>query len=281
MGPSVVVVGSLNMDLVVRAPRRPEAGETLLGTGFATAPGGKGANQAVQAARLGASVAMVGRVGDDAFGTALLDGLRAEGISAEGVQVVPGVPTGVASIICTDDGENAIVVAPGANAAWSAEDVAVPPCDVLLLQLEVPFDVAARAAALAHDHGALVVLNAAPAGCLDAPIDVLVVNETEAASWPEGPSPSGPARMVTTLGAQGSVSGDLHVPAFAIEAVDTTAAGDAYCATLAVSLAEGLDLAHAMRRASAAGALACTRPGAQPSLATKAEIDAFLRALKA
>jgi ribokinase len=269
----VAVVGSLNMDLVVRASRLPQRGETLLGNDFATVPGGKGANQAVQAARLGASVAMVGRVGDDAHGADLLAGLRAEGVDVAGVKTVKGVPTGVASIICTDDGDNAIVVAPGANAAWSAADVRVPACDVLLLQLEVPLDVAARAAALAHEQGALVVLNAAPAGRIDAPVDVLVVNETEAAAWA-----GHPGRTVTTLGAQGSVSGDLHVPAFAVEAVDTTAAGDAYCATLAVSLAEGLDLAHAMRRASAAGALACTRPGAQPSLATKAEIDAFLKA---
>jgi ribokinase len=279
-GPSVTVVGSLNMDLVVVAERRPEAGETVLGRAFQTSPGGKGANQAVQAARLGASVSMVGQVGDDAFGSALVAVLAEAGVDVSLVRSLPGVATGVASIVCTPDGENSIVVAPGANGAWSGTDVpAFGPADVVLLQLEVPVDVVAAAAARARAVGALVALNAAPALACGVRPDVLVVNESEALAL--AVTAASADVVVVTRGAAGSVAyvdggREVVVSAFAVETVDTTGAGDAFCAALAVGLAERRPVEEALRRASAAGALATTRPGAQDALPTAAQLDALL-----
>ncbi len=302
----ITVVGSLNMDLVVRAPRFPRAGETLAGRHFTTAPGGKGANQAVAARRAGGQVAMAGCVGDDEFGTALRQGLAAEGIDVRHVHVLRDVPTGIASITVDDRGENTIIVVGGANGAMTATHVdaardAVAAAGVLLLQLEVPLAVAERAAALAHDGGATVILNAAPARELDdrllAVVDYLVVNETEALEIAGGTRGEagrastrdaarrarsrGAGAVVVTLGAAGAElldrRGDFTaVPAFRVDVVDSTAAGDAFVGAFAVALAEGVSPVDALRFGNAAGALAATRAGAQPSLPTRMAIDALV-----
>lgn len=303
----IVVVGSLNVDLVVPVPRFPAAGETLLGGDYARHPGGKGANQAVAAARAGAPatagarVRMLGRVGDDAFGAWLRQGLADDGVEADEVRSLAAIPTGVAFISVDEAARNCIIVSPGANARLTPDDLAPASFEgarVVLLQLEVPLATVQAAARSGRSAGALVVLNLAPAQALtrDAlrDVDVLIVNEHEAAlllgDTGDGVR-SAPERAVrrlaeivptavVTLGADGAgwCDGDESgvVPGFAVEAVDTTAAGDAFAGALAVRLAHGAPLAEAVRHANAAGALATTRPGAQPSLPTAAEIDAFL-----
>ncbi len=306
---SIVVVGSLNMDLVVSVPRFPVAGETLLGGDYARHPGGKGANQAVAAARAGGDVAMIGRVGADAFGEALVDGLTSDGVATEAVAALPDAPTGVAFISIDPSAQNTIIVAPGANARLAPDDLEPARFDgarVVVLQLEVPLETTLRAARLGHGAGARVVLNLAPAQPLTAAqladVDLLLVNETEAAGL-TGIDVGGVARdperaaaaltelvpaAVLTLGAAGAAWAELTaadtgglattglVPGFTVDAVDTTAAGDAFAGALAVRLAQGAALPEAVRYANAAGALAATRPGAQPSLPTAAEIDAFV-----
>ena len=298
--PRIAVLGSLNMDLVARAPRFLRPGETLLGHSFHTAPGGKGANQAVAARRLGAHVAMIGRVGDDAFGQALREGLEAEGLDVRHVDVTPSVSTGVALITVDDCGENTIIVVPGANGLVSMADVAragpvVAQADVLLLQLEVPLPAVRDAARRARESGVAVILNAAPARPVDAGllslIDYLIVNETEAAEMAsvDAGAPEIAARtlqdmgahdVVVTLGAAGALlvaagGATTSVPAFDVACVDTTAAGDAFVGAFAVALAEGLTPDAALRVGNAAGALAVTSAGAQPSLPTRAAVDAL------
>jgi ribokinase len=297
----VCVVGSLNMDLVVKAPRFPAAGETVTGATFATFPGGKGANQAVAAARLGARVAMVGRVGADAFGAQLIEGLKAEGIDATRVLVDRTAPTGVASITVDRAGENAIVVASGANARLSADDVEaaaglIGSAQVLLLQLEVPLDAVMRAARLGRAGGAIVCLDPAPAAPLPAEcyplLDIIDPNETEArilTGLPTSTIPEteraaqaliqrGARAAVVKLGERGAVylssAGGSHVPAIPVTPVDTTAAGDAFAAALGVALGEGKTLAEAVRFATRAAALKVTRMGAR-ALPTRAEVDAL------
>jgi ribokinase len=302
----IVVVGSLNMDLVVPVPRFPAAGETLLGGDYARHPGGKGANQAVAAARAGGQVAMVGRVGADAFGDTLLRGLGDDGIDTAGVVAVHDTPTGVAFISIDASAQNTIIVAPGANARLAPEDLRSEPfagAEVVLLQLEVPLATVLRAARLGREAGARVLLNLAPARPLSpaqlADVDLLVVNETEAATLlgrHERDVASDPTRTaealttlvpaaVLTLGAAGAAWAEASggggavsglVPGFTVEAVDTTAAGDAFAGALAVRLAAGVPLADAVRFANAAGALAATRPGAQPSLPTAEAIARLL-----
>ena len=299
----IVVVGSLNADLVVPVDRFPQPGETLLGGDHARHPGGKGANQAVAAARAGARVRMIGRVGDDALGAWLRDGLASDGIETDTVVRLAGVPTGAAFISVGPGGQNVIIVSPGANARLRPEDLRAEAFDgasVLLLQLEVPLDTTLAAAALARRAGARVVLNLAPATHLDAgalrDVDVLVVNEHEAALLASSDAdavataPEGAARSLTelvptvviTLGAAGAVWAERdgptgHVPGFAVRAVDTTAAGDAFVGALGAALDAGADLREALRRANAAGALAVQAHGAQPSLPSAEAIDAFLR----
>jgi len=303
---SIVVVGSLNMDLVVGVPRFPVAGETLLGGDYARHPGGKGANQAVAAARAGGDVAMIGRVGADAFGEALVGGLTADGVDTEAVAALVDVPTGVAFISIDPGAQNTIIVAPGANARLAPADLdpaRFSGARVVLLQLEVPLETTLGAARLGRGAGARVVLNLAPAQPLTArqlaDVDLLLVNETEAAGLTgiavdevaRAPERAAAAltelvpAAVLTLGAAGAAWAETRegadaatglVPGFAVEAVDTTAAGDAFAGALAVRLAGSTALAEAVRFANAAGALAATRPGAQPSLPTAAEIDAFL-----
>ena len=307
----IVVVGSLNVDLVVPVPRFPSAGETLLGGDYARHPGGKGANQAVAAARAGARVHMLGRVGDDAFGAWLVRGLDDDGIDTTGVHALAGVPTGVAFISVDEHAQNSIIVSPGANARLAPSDLtaaAFEGASVVLLQLEVPLPTVLAAARLGRAAGARVVLNLAPAQPLarDAlrDVDVLIVNEHEAALLLGGSgdgsdtgdavraAPERAARRLTelvpsavvTLGADGAAWADGDesgvVPGFAVEAIDTTAAGDAFAGALGAALAtaEGPEVSvhDALRFACAAGALAVTRPGAQPSLPRADAIRAFL-----
>ncbi|HHC08166.1 MAG TPA: ribokinase [Actinobacteria bacterium] len=274
----VVVVGSVNQDLVVRVPRHPIPGETVLGLGLSTWEGGKGANQAVVAARLGARVAFVGRVGADEAGGMLLAGLAAEGIDTRWVAVDGAVPSGTALITVDETGENAIVVVPGANHALGVADVraaaeTLEGAAVTLLQLEVPLEVVVEAARLA---GGTVVLNPAPArelpGDLLGRVDVLVPNRHELAALVGTDDPAaaralGVAAVVVTLGAEGAAlvtdEGVVEVPAPVVEAVDTTGAGDAFCGTLAARLALGDDLVGAVRSAVEVAARATTRPGAR------------------
>ncbi|HTV00626.1 MAG TPA: ribokinase [Luteitalea sp.] len=298
--PTITVVGSINMDLVVRAGRFPAAGETLLGDTFATIAGGKGANQAVAAQRLGGRVAMVGCVGDDAFGVSMRDGLSDEGIDVSRVDVRAGQPSGVALITVDGTGENTIIVVPGANGTLSGEDVEaareiLASSRVLLLQLEVPLEAVQRAARIAADAGAAVILNAAPAASLPDTLiglaEYVVVNESEIfalagdAADRQGAVRTlhdrGARNVVLTLGAAGAIlfAADGAVTtevAFAVDVVDTTAAGDAFVGAFAVALAEGLTAAEALRRGNAAGALAVTREGAQPSLPRREDVDAWL-----
>jgi ribokinase len=273
--PSIAVVGSINLDLVARCERLPRPGETLTGATFERVPGGKGANQALAAARLGASVSLVGAVGRDPFAAEALALLEEGGVRLD-VQPVDE-PTGVALIVVAEDGENQIVVAPGANGTVEVAS-GLGEADAVLCQLEIPIDTAADAAR----DAAFFCLNAAPARPLPegllAEVDLLVVNryELEAIGRFDG-------FVALTLGAEGAVllEGGQEVARAAppaIEAVDGTAAGDAFTACLLVSLLEGRQRGEALARACAAGALAASRPGAQPSLPTAAEVDGILRA---
>jgi ribokinase len=291
------------MDLVARAPRIPQPGETIIGRDFHTLPGGKGANQAVAAARLGATVAMVGRVGGDAFARLLLDNLAAAGVDHTSVTQDSGAATGVALIVVDAAGQNSIVVASGANMRLSPADVetaetAIASADVLLLQLETPLETVTRAAQIAHAHGVTVILNPAPARPLPPAllslVDVLVPNESETALLTGLPidsrarveaaagalRESGVGAVILTLGERGALlaqaGGTQVFPAFMVTAVDTTAAGDAFMGGLAVALAEGQSLAESIRWGNAAGALAATRLGAQPSLPIRRAVEKLL-----
>jgi ribokinase len=266
----LAVVGSINLDLVVHCERLPRAGETLSGGTFARYPGGKGANQAVAAARLGADVAFTGAVGRDPFAEQALSGIREAGVAFTLAE--RDAPTGVAVIETAAGGETTIVVAPGANALLAADDVDVGDADAVLCQLEVPDEVVRAAAAQAP----FFCLNAAPARPVDVTPDLLVVNRLEH----EVVGNVGRLTAVT-LGAEGAVlleGGEevAHAEPPRVDAVDGTAAGDAFTACLLVGLFEGRPREEALRRACAAGAIAASRLGAQPSLPTSAEVDAIL-----
>jgi ribokinase len=306
----VVVVGSANVDIAVRVPRLPVPGETVLGSEAATLIGGKGANQAVAARRLGADTVLVAAVGDDRFGDDVRAALAREGLPAGHLITVNGAATGVALIVVDAAGENTVVVAPGANGRLDGRvldrlPALLDPDAVLLLQLEIPLPACLAAARDARRAGARVVLNAAPLPeAADAAlaellqeVDILVVNEGEAARLGGHPAGSvewvaaaaglcdlGPKTCVVTLGARGAVSADgaeaVAQAAFPVDAVDTTGAGDAFCGALAAALAGGAGLDEALRRACAAGAIATTRMGAQSAMPTAAELDAFLAARK-
>jgi ribokinase len=300
----IVVVGSANMDLVVQAERAPRAGETVVGKGFVTVPGGKGANQAVAAARLGGAVTFIARLGNDDFGRRNLEGFRREGIDTSHITIDPDAPSGVALIVVEEGGENRIIVVPGANGRLSAGDVrkaerAFREAEVLLVQLEVPDEAVEAALSLARDSGLVAILNPAPARSfppkLLEKVDILTPNEVELSHMagvdvgdPEAlPSAArkllawGPKYVVVTLGERGaflvSREGELHIPAFPVDPVDTTAAGDAFNGALAVAIARGKGMEDAVRFACAAGALATTRLGAQPSLPNLAEVEDLLR----
>jgi ribokinase len=267
--PHVIVVGSINLDLVLRVDRLPRAGETVSGGELARVPGGKGANQAVACARLGARVTMVGAVGDDSFAAEALAGLYEAGVDLA-VEAV-AAPTGVALITVEAGGETTIAVAPGANATLGA--VELGPADAVLCQLEVPDEAVVSAW---EQAGGVFCLNAAPARPIAVDADLTVVNrhELEVLSRREG-------RVVVTLGPEGAVllEGGAEVARATpppVTAIDGTAAGDAFTACLLVSLLEGRHDEDALARACAAGALAASRPGAQPSLPTRAEVDGVL-----
>ena len=304
MPPKITVIGSLNMDLIVRAPYIPAPGETIIGGKFSTAEGGKGANQAVAAARLGGQVTMVGRGGNDTHGQSLLSALRADGIDTEFVWVDSNSHTGVAMITVSDDGENSIVVSPGANHALSPTDIgvaesAIAGADMLLLQLEVSLDVVTRAVTLAKKHRVPIVLNPAPATQLPAEIlsavNYLIPNEgetelltgqniTDDESLKQAAGTlrqMGVNTVILTLGSRGAFffaeSGSALVPAFPVTPIDTTAAGDAFVGAFAVARAQGNTLEDTVRFASAAGAVAATGFGAQPSLPTLAVVETLLK----
>ncbi|MEM6427936.1 MAG: ribokinase [Deinococcota bacterium] len=297
----VVVVGSLNMDLVVQVPHFPIPGETLLGGEYNQHPGGKGANQAVAAARAGGNVTMIGRVGQDGFGEVLKKQLEADGINTTQLEALADSPTGVAFITVDNSAQNCIIVSSGANMKLMPDDLpadVIQAADVLVLQLEVPLQTVFHAAQLAQQAGTKVILNLAPAQALKPEqvrhVDVLVVNESEAAllagedvaNVSLNPETTAKAlaeqvpTVILTLGAAGVVwchDKTVHrFPSFKVEAVDTTAAGDAFVGALAASYDDTTSLAEAVRVASATGALAVTRAGAQPSLPSRKEIDAFL-----
>lgn len=294
----ILVVGSLNMDLVVRAPRFPAPGETISGEDLAIIPGGKGANQAVAAARLGADVSMLGRVGSDVFGQTLLDNLVNNGVDASRIQRDPSA-TGTAAIIVDAHGQNSIVLSPGANGKVTPGDVAdLPEAKILLLQFEIPSETVLSAARKAREKGMRVIVNPAPARKV-APefmrsVDILVPNESElnlltgtAVTDPASAEAAarlmiaqGAGMVIVTRGEHGSLTvtqKDIYrVPAFQVDVIDTTAAGDAFIGGLAVSLAEDRPIREALTYANACGALAVTRFGAQPSLPTRDDVEDFL-----
>jgi ribokinase len=298
---SVAVLGSFNMDLVMRASRQPRPGETLQGE-FAMHLGGKGFNQAVAARRLRADVRIVGRVGDDEFGRRFLATLDDEGVDRRAVAIDADAGTGVASIVVDSDGENAIVQAPQANRSLNSDDIERfdwPGSGVAMLQLETSMAAAIAFARKARSAGMTTLLNPAPAGAVPDELielaDVIVPNLIEARAITgieaQGVAAAfsmagqlcrqGPRTCVVTLGADGAVVVDaqrqFHLPAFAVRAVDTVGAGDAFCAGLAVALAEGRDFDEAVSFACAAGALATTRHGAEPSLPYRRDVESLLQ----
>jgi ribokinase len=282
--PSVVVLGSINMDLVVRVARLPRPGDTVLGERLLTIPGGKGANQAVAAARLGASVRMVGRVGADAFGSVLRDGLREDGVDVSSVAVDQTEPSGAALIVVEEGGENTVTVAPGANGHVGEEDVGrlgLNQGDVLVMQLEIPLAAVEAALDAAHRAGVRVILNAAPSEQLvgrSAPaVDVLVVNESECRDLGGVAALQRGRALVVTLGSEGSIlyedGRETHVEPHRVHAVDATAAGDAFVGALALAFARGDALVDAVRLGNAAGAAAATKLGARPSLPRPEDLE--------
>jgi len=303
MGSGIVVVGSSNTDMIVKLDRIPKPGETVLGGEFSTAAGGKGANQAVAAARAGGKVTFIARVGDDVFGRQALKGFVADGIDTGHVITDPDAPSGVALIFVDERGENSIAVASGANAYLTRQDVlsardAIASAEVLVIQLETPLDTVLAAVELAVEHGVRVVLNPAPAQPLGEEIlrhvSVLTPNETEAhlltgieisddaaaLAAAKRLNAFGVESVLITLGSRGAFMLDSDhnelIPGFEVEAVDTTAAGDVFNGALAVALAEGRALTKAVRFANAAAALAVTKLGAQPSAPSREEIERLL-----
>jgi len=301
----IVVIGSLNMDVVAVTPRIPVAGETIIGLKFFTAPGGKGANQAYAAAKLGGKVGMLGRVGDDDFGRAMRQNLESAGCETSGVRAIAGA-SGVALIFVAGSGENSIVVVGGANDRLAPEDIArhaavFDECAVALLQLETPLQTITAAARYAKERGAKVILDPAPAPGHALPqallqaVDILTPNETEAAIL-SGLPPArlnageaetigkklrglGPATVIMKLGEQGCLlieqDGSTLIPSPKVTALDTTAAGDVFNAALAVGLSEKMELVEACRFAVRAAALSVTRLGAQSAAPARAEVNAF------
>lgn len=302
--PDVCVVGSFMIDLVVRAARRPHAGETVIGSSFETFLGGKGFNQAVAAARSGAATAMIGTLGADDFGAQFSACLEREGIDASGVRTAPEMGTGVGMPLVEDSGENSIVVVPRANhdlTPLGLREVAavIEQSAIVLLQLELQVDVVVEAARIARGAGRTVVLNPAPAvSLLDAfagLVDYVVPNMSEASQLTgvacdgEGAAraanailaDTGARGVVLTLGSQGAlvaVDGSIElVDGHAVECIDTVGAGDAFCGAVAARLSSGADLPSAVAYGNAAGALAVTTPGAEPSMPRRTDVERLLR----
>ncbi|BAZ37460.1 ribokinase [Calothrix sp. NIES-4101] len=302
---TVIVFGSINIDLVATAPRLPVAGETLMGRDFFKAPGGKGANQAVAVARLGITTYMIGRVGAHSFGAELITSLQNSGVRTENVSIEATASSGVAVIIVDDTGENQIIVIPGANGLVDKEDVErlsnlLPRAKALLLQFEVPMATVVAAARAAHQAGVKVILDPAPVQ-LDVPeelyslVDIMTPNEVEArqlVGFPVEDKESaakaaeillarGVKCAIIKLGAKGVYCASdkecFFIPAFPVQAIDTTAAGDAFSGGLAAAIASDLSLHDCVTWGAAAGAIAATKPGAQPSLPDKYTFDIFLK----
>lgn len=301
---SVIVFGSINLDLVARTPRLPAPGETIVGHSFETVPGGKGANQAVAVARLDVATAMVGRVGGDRFGQELLQGLKTSGVDCDRVLIDDTTHSGVAVITVDDASENNIVIIAGANGQMGVADVArltplLPQAKVLLLQLEIPLPAVVAAAQAAKAAGVTVILDPAPARSdlpdqLYACVDIITPNQVEASQLVDCPVTDpetatkaaevlhqrGVGTVIVKLGKQGAIcftqNTTFPVPTFPVKAIDTVAAGDAFNGGLAAALAIEMPLQQATRQAAAVAALSVTKAGAQPSLPTKADLDAFL-----
>ncbi len=303
MGKRIVVVGSSNTDMIIKVPHVPVPGETIIGGTFSTAAGGKGANQAVAAARAGGDVTFVARVGEDMFGEQAKDGFVKDNINVDHVLSDKDAPSGVALIFVGEDGENSIAVASGANANLSPSDVesagdAILSADILIMQLETPLETVQKAATIASEKGVKVILNPAPACELSddilSRVSILTPNESEAelltgikvesekdaAAAADALMAKGIETVIVTMGAKGAfvVTADSKelVGGFSVKAVDATAAGDVFNGTLAVAMAEGKPLKEAVRFANAAAALSVTKLGAQPSAPTREEIEKFL-----
>jgi ribokinase len=307
--PRIAVVGSINVDLVVRCAKLPRPGETISARDVSEVPGGKGANQAVAAARLGAEVTMIGRVGDDAFGQRLRTGLQENSVGVAWVSTTPNCASGLAIVAVEDSGENSILVVPGANGRLTPADVlaaseVIRQADVVLVQLEVPLETTIAAIQLARDCGTPAILDPAPAPAFGEDqsmiadllqVEVACPNEAEALALTNVQIETvadaeraacclrslGPKYGIVTLGARGAVlcepdSSPLLIPAFNIRAVDTTAAGDAFAAALAVRLAQRGPMSEAVRFACAAGAAAASRAGAQPAMPSLSEVESLL-----
>lgn len=283
---SVVVVGSLNMDLVIRSERHVKPGETMNGYGFRTICGGKGANQAIACARLGADTSMIGCVGRDNFGQRLKLQLNENGVDCSGVREIDDVSTGVAVINVSDDGENSIILDSGANAHMSNE-ITLSPCSYVLLQLEIPVESVIAALKAARAVGAKTLLTPAPARELPDEIwqfvDILALNETELAFYSDGPGElldKGVGLVLATMGERGgrvvSKDKDFSYEAVKVKAIDTTAAGDTFCAAVAVALGEGKTIEEAVSFAARASAITCTKVGASASIPYRSEVEKFV-----
>lgn len=300
----IAVVGSINMDLMIRAANLPLPGETVIADSKVENPGGKGANQAVAAARMGADVTMIGCVGDDSFATQLLQNLKGESVDTQQITRRENTASGVAVVMVEESGENAILVVSGANGLVSQQEIerarqAICGSDILLMQLEVPQEIVAYATQIAHEAGVSVILDPAPAppeyqtDLLN--VDLICPNQSEAAALLGKPVESlddamslveeltqlGPRQAIITMGEQGAVVFDGEavqpIPALPIQVVDSTASGDAFAAGLAVRLAENASLIEAVQFASAAGALAASGAGAQTAMPTREQIETFLK----
>ncbi len=304
MDKAIVVVGSSNTDMIIKMPRLPKPGETIIGGSFSTAPGGKGANQAVGAARAGGKVALVARVGEDMFGQKAVEGFLQDGINVDYVFRDKNAPSGVALIFVDEKGENSIGVASGANANLSPSDIetakdCIASAAIVLMQLEIPPETVKATAAIAAEHGVRLILNPAPARPLhddllknvtiltpnDSESELLtgikVEDEASAARAAQTLQKRGVETVLVTLGSRGAyvAAADYTgiVPAFPVKAEDTTAAGDIFNGVLALSLAENKSIVEATRVASAAAALAVTKLGAQTSAPQRSEIESFLK----
>ena len=304
MGSSIVVVGSSNTDMIIQVEHIPKPGETIIGGAFSMAAGGKGANQAVGAARAGGIVTLVARVGDDMFGKQAIDGFLNDHIDVGHLKKDSDAPSGVALIFVDEAGENSIAVASGANANVSPADVlaardSIASADILLMQLETPLETIKAAAGIASEYGVRVILNPAPAQPLSDAIlrqvsiltpnqseaelltGITVENETDAKSAANALFDKGVKTVLITLGSKGTLVFDSDftglVPGFEVKAIDSTAAGDVFNGALAVALAEGKPLKDAVTFANAAGALSVTSLGAQPSAPSRNKIDELLR----
>ncbi len=300
----ITVIGSLNMDLVTMTTKVPKIGETIIGTHFKQAAGGKGANQADAIAKLGGRVTMIGRVGDDQFGESLINALKKDGVETSEVRITERISTGIATIVVNGEGDNSIIVVPGANFKLTSQDIdetdaIIKASSMVIAQLEVPIETIKYAFKKAKAYGIYTLLNPAPARKLDeellAMTDLLVPNETELEILSEKSLETeediihaakelmqkGVKEMIVTLGSSGCLhinkAGSKHYAAERVEAVDTTAAGDSFIGAIAMAFSEGKSFAQAIEFASKVSALTVTRQGAQDSLPTRMEVEEYIK----